>query len=252
MPSALHQAPHGFDDVVAAFAEDQTVGTAGRDHHAHPDVRIEPALDLVEALARAVRRGRPDAEPVQLGLHRLHTGDPGVRLGVRVARGRAGDDPPVVEHLRQVHDLAGQLGHPQREVVVLGALEPDVEAPHLVHQGRAHHRQVAGVHLAAQALRRPRRLAELLEDLAFPVDLVLVGVEVVGLGLRVDRLPHLGEGGGHEQVVVVRESDERAPGCPHAVVGGDDDVAVRLALDHPDPCVGVRRGAQGRAHRIVG
>ena len=60
----------------------------------------------------------------------------GVGLGVGVAGGRAGDDPPVVEDLVDVHDPARLLGDPQDQVVVLGAVVPLAEAADRVDDAR--------------------------------------------------------------------------------------------------------------------
>ena len=106
---------------------------------------------------------------------------------------------------------ASQLGHLQHQVPVLGALEAGIEATDLVDQRASQNAQVTGVHLRPHPLRRPVRLEEGAGVEAAFVDLVLVGVDVVGVRGGVDRLADLGECVGMEQIVVVEEDDEIAP-----------------------------------------
>ena len=233
VPAELDERPHGLDHVAAALPPDEAVRAGGRDHHADPHARVERADDAVGALARAELGGRVDADPVEVRLHRLDAGGPGVGLGVRVAGGRARDDPPVVEDLGDVDDLAGALGDPEHEVVVLGALEALVEAADLADQRRAQHGEVAGVHVAAQRLRRPGGLAELVEERRRPRRPCPRRCRgsppraraAIAAAIVLER-PR------HQQVVVVEQGDELAAGGGDAVVGRDHDVAVARPLDH--------------------
>ncbi len=94
-----------------------------------------------------------------------------------------------------MHDPAGDLGDPQHEVVVLRAVVPLAEAADAPDHLGADDREVAGVHLAAQPLRRPVGLAEQVVEAAGVVDLVLVGVEVVDVVVRGDLGGVAGQGG---------------------------------------------------------
>ena len=171
-------------------------------------------------------------------------------LALMSADGRPGDGPPVVQHLGDVDDPTGHLAHPERQVVVLGAVVALAEPADTAHDVGAHHRQVGGVHLAAQALGRPVGFAELVVEVAVVVDLVLVGVEVVDVVVLRD-LPGVGgQRARRQQVVVVEQHDELAPGGVDAVVGRRDDVAVGLTLDQPDARVSGRVLADQLSDRL--
>ena len=126
------------------------------------------------------------------------------------------------------------------------------EAADVAHHGGAEHREVAGVVLAAEPLGRPGRLLEEVEETTRVVDLVLVGVEVVDLGHRLDGGGHVLQGALDDQVVVVDQGDELAARNADAVVGGLDDVTVLAPLDDPDPRVARGRAPQQLSHPGIG
>jgi hypothetical protein len=133
-----------------------------------------------------------------------------------------------------VEDGPGALGRLQHQIPVLGALELLVEAADLLDEGAAEDAEVAGVHLRAHPLRRPVGLEEGRGVPPGEVDLVLVGVDVVGLGIAVDRRGDVGESVGVQRVVVVEQGDELAARHRQRLVGGGDDAAVALAVLDPD------------------
>ena len=156
-------------------------------------------------------------------------------------RGRGLEHAPVVEDARHVHDLPRPLGDPEHQVPVLGALELGVEAADLLDQVAAEDAEVAGVHLRPHPLRRPVGLEERRLVAAAAVDLVFVGVEVVGFGVGGQRRVDVGQRVGMQRVVVVEQGDELALGHRQRVVGGGDDAAVGLAREQADAGVAALR-----------
>ncbi len=87
-------------------------------------------------------------------------------------------DAPVIEHLRQVQDLAGAaLGHPQDEVVVLGAVEPAAQPAQPPQQVQSHREQVVDVVLRQQPLAIEPGLEHRRRPVTLGVDDILVGID---------------------------------------------------------------------------
>ena len=100
---------------------------------------------------------------------------------------------------------------PQRQVVVLGAVEARAHAADPFHQLAAVNGEMTDVISAHQGVRRPVRLElRLGAARAFGVDHVLVGVENVGPRLGVDGAGDLEQRERGQRVVVVQEGHELA------------------------------------------
>ncbi len=182
---------------------------------------------------------RLQTDPLAVGLDGSGAGLKGPGLGLLAApRGRGLECAPVIEDARNVHDGSRPLGELQHEVPVLGSLELWIEAADLFDQQAPHHTQVAGVHLSPHSLRRPVGLEERAGVVAADADLVLVGVDVVGVGAPLDCLVDLDECMRVELVVMVEQNDELASRCLQSIVGCSDYAAVGLAPLDPHPLVG--------------
>ena len=126
-------------------------------------------------------------------------------------------------------DALRLLGDPEHELEVLDAVERRVEPTDALDERAAQHEQVPDVHHAAEELGRPVGLEEGLAVRAATVDLVLVGVDRVGVGLFVQQPDAFEERVGVEFVVVVEERDELAFGRLERAVGRRRDAAVGVA-----------------------
>jgi len=216
-------------------------GLARRDEEAHERLARKPPADAVRALVRAVLDDRVDPQAVALLLDRPPPRLVGVRLRLWRLRRRLRVRAPVVEELGHVHDRPGPLGDAQHEVVVLAPLERFPEAAHVPDERGAQDAEMAGVHLVAEAFRAPVRLEERVTVEPEAVDgeeLVLVGVEVVGLRRRGDRLRHPRQRDRRERVVVVEQGDEVACSGVHPELRGRRDPERPLGSDHAVPGVG--------------
>ncbi len=185
--------------------------------------------------------------------------------GLRVAGARdaPGQLSPVVEDPRHVLDAVGLLGDAEHELEVLDAVEGRVEPADALDERAAQHQQMADVHHAAEELGRPVGLEEGLAVRAATVDLVLVGVDRVGVGLLVQQPDAFEERVRVELVVVVEEGDELALGRLERAVARGRDAAVGVAEADLDPGLAceraqvleralVRRAVVGEAELPVG
>ncbi len=127
--------------------------------------------------------------------------------GLRFARGggRSRRGAPVVEHERDVDDPARVLACPEREVVVLRPFEAGPESAQRVEQRAAHDESVRKVHVAEQSLRRSLRLELRRIAATVDIDLVVVGIENVGVGGGGERQRDLADRIGSELVVLVEK-----------------------------------------------
>jgi hypothetical protein len=107
-------------------------------------------------------------------------------------------------------DAARPLRHAQRDVVVLRAVERGAEPSRVFDDAAAVHQQVAEEHRRIEVLGRPVRLEERLDVRAVEVQLVLVGVDDVGVGMPVEQLDDLEKRVGRDLVVVIQQRDELA------------------------------------------
>ena len=230
------QTGHGQCGLVAEGDDD--AHRRGADH---------PTAEVVGAGEGALLHGALDAAARHGVLEHRPARQVGPGLGVGVARRRAGDDTPVVEHLRDVEDPPGLFGGPQHDVVVLAAVERRPESPDARQQLVTYDRHVAQVRVRQEEVGVPVGFEVGLERAAELVELVLVRVQDVDVVVRRDRRGDLGQRVGLQDVVVVQEHHVLPRGQGQGPVGGRRDAPVRIERRHLDPGVG---GGEGR--QLVG
>ena len=81
-------------------------------------------------------------------------------------------------------DAVGALGEPQQQLEVLDRVEGGVEPPGIVDQLAPDHQQMPDVHRAEGVDGRPVRLQERIGPASAGGQLVLVGVDDVGVAAR--------------------------------------------------------------------
>jgi hypothetical protein len=144
-------------------------------------------------------------------------------------------EAPVIQDMRYVHDrAAGSRRHPQRQVVILAALEALAKAANRTQYRQSVDTQVADDVLALQQLRAIVGLEIRVVAAAIGVELVLVGIQQIGAGLALDRFGHRKQGVRRDHVVVV-EQCRKIAGCKlQCRVGRGSDVAVAFAQREAD------------------
>src|SRR3954467_7897106 len=97
---------------------------------------------------------------------------------LQLHRRRTFDRAPVVKNTRNMSDLLrrNRVGHSQREIPILRALEAYAETARSAHGGGAINGEVREVVLAEQEVRIPIRFEVGIETSSALIDLVLVGV----------------------------------------------------------------------------
>src|SRR5581483_8836975 len=123
-------------------------------------------------------------------------------------------------------DLLRQFRGTQQEFVILGSLVLFIEAGKAVQERALHNDEVANVIAGEKQFGRPVRLEERVVAVAVFVDLVLVRIENLGAGHRIDGtndFPYREIG---ELIVVVEESDVIAGGQTESLVGRGGDAAI--------------------------
>ena len=236
-------------------------GGSGRDQHGdaravvgelvteEPETRARRPLRLHRAAAAAAPRERFVDRPLRDLEAR--------RLRGAVRRRRPGRRAPVIEHERQVDDAPRALDRAEREIVVLRALEARAKAVERGEERSPHDERVREVHVRQQELGRPVGLELRRVAAAVNVDLVVVGVEDVGVGRGGQGQRDLAERVGRKLVVLIEEEQEVARRELGRGVRRAADVAVLGAVDDPDPRIAAASasrvpGERGVAARVVG
>ena len=167
---------HAVPDEHGGLTADRPALAAGRDDDAHQRSRRERRAQATPTRAPWIGLGasrQPDA--LAVGLHRLHVRAAGSRIALDLT------GSPVVEELGNVQDGARPLADPERNVPLRRAAERSGEAADLLQQRPAEEAETARVRLAPEPLRRKVGLEEGARTTSLRVDLVLVGVDEVGL-----------------------------------------------------------------------
>ncbi len=130
-----------------------------------------------------------------------------------------------------------RFGETQNQVVVLTALETFAETADRVEDRAPVHAQMRGVHSRQERVGRPVRLEERLRPPSLIIDLVLVGVDHVGVRVLVEQQRVLEERVRCEHVVVIQQRYELAGRRSKCAVRRRGDVSVGLAKHQPHPVV---------------
>ena len=135
------------------------------------------------------------------------------------------------------------LGHAEDKVIVLGAVIGRVKLPDCVEKALPHRKEMADIVDRAEQIRVKVRLKmRVKERAAVHVELVLVGIEAVGLRLLYNGLGKGEEGLGRQNIVVVAEH--------HKIALREGKRRIRIACD--TPVLAEHRIAYSRiARRIV-
>ena len=103
-------------------------------------------------------------------------------LNSRRRRGRGRQRPPVVQHPRDMMDAVRTLDRAEKEIVILCPFVAGPKPPDRLEDRPPQAREMVDVVVRQEHLRRPIRLEVRVVAAVFGVDLVLIGVDQVGVG----------------------------------------------------------------------
>ncbi len=177
------------------------------------------ALDSQPA-PRAGGDRRLHACPLQVAVDRLQPRPVGLAGGALRHGPGAGIDPPVIQDVRDVDDAPGAcLDDAQREVMVLGAVEPLAQSPKPPQQVQPRGERMVLIVLRQQALAVEVRLEQRRGTPASRIDAVLVGVDRDGVGMGGEGPADHRQGVGRQKIVVVEKDGDVSLGQRHGGVG---------------------------------
>ena len=170
-------------------------------------VRANDAVAVVAGVADA----RVDAQLRKLFLDGASCGIDGApRLSGGEGAG-ARINAPVIENMGHMDDgPCRDRRCAQGKVVILAAFEIEAKSAELAHQRRSVNAEMADEILAVKELRIPIRLEISPVTTPLIIELVLIGVEDVGVGMAVDRVRYDGECVRRQKVIVVEQDEEIA------------------------------------------
>ena len=134
-------------------------------------------------------------------------------------------------------DVRGPFHQAQQQVVVLRAFVAGPEATDLAHEPAPNHHEVTGVHAREEMLWRPVRLEEDVAPCALQIELVFVGVDDVGVGVRVEVADDFGQRIRRELVIVIEQRHEVPARQLQGQVRGNRDPAVHRGEADPHALV---------------
>ena len=227
---------------------------AAGDQDADPARLCDGVIRLIKA-----RRARDHGHLVHWDAHTLVVGIQGldrsfqtVGLGRNVACHAGGAGAPVVQQVRDMHDLVRLFGQTQIEVVVLTAVERSaLIAAHSGQQLCAEHAQMADIVVGAQIVQHIIRL-EVVDSQVVDVALKghFIGVHKV-CTLFGNGLCHVPQSTRVQDVVMVQQGDKLTRCQCKALIGVARNALVLFQLPVMDAGVFRSTGCYGLAHRLV-
>ena len=227
---------------------------AAGDQDADPARLCDGIVRLIEA-----RRTRDHGNFIHRHTHTLVVGIQGldrsfqtVGLGRNVACHAGGAGAPVVQQMRDMHDLVRLFGQAQVEIIVLTAVVGcTLIAAHSGQQLCAEHAQVADIIVGAQIIQHIIRLEM--------VNGQVVDVALKGHFIRIHKvcalfgngLCHVPQSTGVQDIIVVQQGDELARCQCKALIGVARNALVLFQLLVADAGVFRSTGCYGLAHRLV-
>ena len=227
---------------------------AAGDQDADPARLCKGVIRLVKA-RRARDHGytvHRDADPLVVSIQCLDCCFQAVGLGRDIAGHAGGAGTPVVQQMRDMHDLVCLFGQAQVKIIVLTAVElrPLVTA-HFCQQLCAEHAQVADVVVGTQVVDHVIRLEVVDRQM---VDVALKG-HLVGIHkvcpLLCDGPCHIPQSTGMQDIVVVQQSDVLALSKGKALIGVARNALVLFQFLVADTGVGSRAGLDRLADCLI-